>query len=106
MSLVSKNNCFNITDDKLITIKNPKSIECKVLRSYLFPSLKCIQANQHHQVPLKIFEIADVGILADNNIGSSNERKLCMAIVGKNSFLEDLQEAFDFVMKRFGINII
>ncbi|KAI5192391.1 phenylalanyl-tRNA synthetase beta chain [Nematocida sp. AWRm77] len=105
MGLLSKNDCFGFGMAKHIQVKNPKSTECEVLRQALAPSLlKCVFANQHHQLPIKLFEVSDVGVFEQNDVGVRNDKRLCMAIAGTASGLEDLQDAFDVVMKRAGFS--
>ncbi|KAI5180779.1 phenylalanyl-tRNA synthetase beta chain [Nematocida sp. AWRm80] len=104
MALMSKNDYYGYTIGKHIQVKNPKSKECEVLRQHLFPSvLKCILSNQHHQLPLKVFEVSDVCVFDENDTGAKNDKRLVMAIAGLSSGLDDLQEAFDVIMKRQGI---
>lgn len=103
MALLSKDSMFGYDTQQQIQIKNPKSIECEVVRQDLSPCiLKCIFSNQHHQLPLKIFEVSDVCVFDNNDVGVKNEKRLCMAIAGMASGLEDLQEAFDVVLRRMG----
>lgn len=103
MALLSADEYFGFTVKDHIRIRNPKSTECEILRQDLIPSLlKCMISNQHYQLPLKIFEISDVGEIVEDEIGVRNRKRLCMGICGKTSGLEGLQEAFDVVMKRKG----
>ncbi|OAG31111.1 phenylalanyl-tRNA synthetase beta chain [Nematocida displodere] len=106
MALLSKNDCTGFGISSHIQLKNSKSSECEVLRQVLAPSiLKCIFSNQHHHLPIKVFEVSDVGVFDASDVGVRNDRRLCMAIAGAQSGLEDLQEAFDVVMKRIGVRV-
>lgn len=103
MALLSTDDYFGFGTEKHIRIKNPKSTECEILRQDMIPSvLKCLISNQHYQLPLKVFEISDVGVFCDDDVGVRNSRRLCMGICGRTSGLETLQEAFDVIMKRQG----
>jgi len=104
MALLSKEDYTGFSPKEHIQVRNPKSSECEVLRQDLAPSvLKCVSSNQHHQLPIKIFEISDVGKLDKSDIGVRNEKRMCMCIAGATSGLETLQEAFDVVMKWAGM---
>lgn len=103
MALQSKKDAEASPDTSQLLLRNPKSAECEVVRQCLFPSvLKCLSANQHHQLPLRAFEVSDVCVPANTTTGARNERKLCLAVAGTQKTLEDLQTAFDVIMKRIG----
>ncbi|KAI5172291.1 phenylalanyl-tRNA synthetase beta chain [Nematocida sp. LUAm3] len=104
MALLSKNDSYGYPIKDQILVKNPKSSECEVVRQALSPSLlKCIYSNQHHLLPIRIFEISDVVVFDSSDIGVRNDRRLCMVIAGMTSGLEEIHEAFDVVMKRIGL---
>ncbi|KAI5186655.1 phenylalanyl-tRNA synthetase beta chain [Nematocida homosporus] len=103
MALHSKHDMHGFGLDKHIQVKNPKSTECEVLRQSLAPSvLKCIFSNQHHHLPICLFEVSDVGLFTADDVGVRNDKRMCMASAGSSSRLEDLQEAFEVVMRRMG----
>ncbi|KAH9385742.1 phenylalanyl-tRNA synthetase beta chain [Nematocida major] len=103
MALMSREDYYGFGVERHIAVKNPKSTECAILRQHLIPSvLKCLIANQHYQLPLKVFELSDVGEFAESDVGVRNSKRLCMGICGRSSGLESLQESFDVVMKRQG----
>jgi len=53
---------------------------------------------------LSVFEIGDVILKADNEIGSKNERHLCaMFTDNDNSGLELIHGLLDFIMKKINI---
>lgn len=107
MALLSseENSLYGWLTSPGIILKNPKSLECTAVRTNLISSvLKCVAANQHYQTPIKLFEVSDICLVDhEDDTGARNERRLCMLIASKTSGLEDLQEAFDVVMKRMGI---
>ncbi|OAG32631.1 phenylalanyl-tRNA synthetase beta chain [Nematocida sp. ERTm5] len=106
MALLSTEDYFGFGVDRHIKVKNPKSTECEVLRQHLIPSvLKCLISNQHYQLPIKVFEVSDVGEFTDSDVGVKNSKRLCMGICGRTSSLELLQESFDVVMKRQGFTV-
>ncbi|KAI5189868.1 phenylalanyl-tRNA synthetase beta chain [Nematocida minor] len=106
MALLSADDYHGFNVDRHIKVKNPKSTECEVLRQHMIPSVfKCLVANQHYQLPLKVFEVSDVGAFCDDDVGVKNIKKLCMGICGRTSGLEDIQEAFDVLMKRQGFSV-
>ncbi|KAI5134693.1 phenylalanyl-tRNA synthetase beta chain [Nematocida ausubeli] len=106
MALLSAEDYFGFNIERHIKVKNPKSTECEVLRQHLIPSvLKCLISNQYYQLPIKVFEVSDVGEFVESDVGVRNRKKLCMGICGRTSGLESLHEAFDVLMKRQGFNV-
>ncbi|KAH0102721.1 phenylalanyl-tRNA synthetase beta chain, partial [Aureobasidium melanogenum] len=55
---------LNRKDDNLaVRLQNPKTQEYQIVRTSLLPGLlKTIRENKHHSVPMKIFEVSDVGL--------------------------------------------
>lgn len=107
MALISaeENSLYGRISTPAIALKNPKSMECEVVRTSMLASLlKCIFSNQHYPPPIKIFEVSDVCLTdRSSDTGARNSRRLCMAVAGRSSSLEDLQESFDVVLARMGV---
>lgn len=83
-----------------IRLANPKTLEYQVVRTSLLPGLlKTIRENKGHSVPIKIFEVSDVG-LKDESLErkARNERHFAAAWCGKNSGFEVVHGLLDRVM--------
>jgi phenylalanyl-tRNA synthetase beta chain len=93
---------LNRKDDGKTAIKlaNPKTAEYQVVRTSLLPGLlKTINSNKHHSVPMKIFEVSDVGIVdLEQERKSRNERHFAAAFMGKTSGFEQVHGLLDRLM--------
>ncbi|KAK2869676.1 hypothetical protein FQN49_003122 [Arthroderma sp. PD_2] len=92
----------NRKDDGNTAVKlaNPKTVEFQVVRTSLLPGLlKTIRENKNHSVPIKIFEVSDVGF-KDLSLErkSRNERHFAAAWYGKTSGFEIVHGLLDRVM--------
>ncbi|EGE02418.1 phenylalanyl-tRNA synthetase [Trichophyton equinum CBS 127.97] len=92
----------NRKDDGTTAVKlaNPKTVEFQVVRTSLLPGLlKTIRENKNHSLPIKIFEVSDVG-LKDLSLErkSRNERHFAAAWYGKTSGFEVVHGLLDKVM--------
>ncbi|KAF3036342.1 phenylalanine--tRNA ligase subunit beta [Didymella heteroderae] len=90
---------LNRVDDGATAIKlaNPKTAEYQLVRTSLLPGLlKTINSNKHHAVPMKIFEVSDVGFKDETQERKSrNERHFAAAIMGKTSGFEQVHGLLD-----------
>jgi phenylalanyl-tRNA synthetase beta chain len=93
---------LNRIDDGKTAIKlaNPKTAEYQLVRTSLLPGLlKTINSNKHHSVPMKIFEVSDVGFKDETQERKSrNERHFAAAIMGKTSGFEQVHGLLDRLM--------
>lgn len=76
-----------------IVLANPKSAEYQVVRTSLLPGLlKTIRENKHRAVPLRVFEVADVGLKDEERERKTrNERRFGAVYYGKSSGFEVVQ---------------
>ncbi|KAJ4374406.1 phenylalanine--tRNA ligase subunit beta [Didymella sp. IMI 355093] len=93
---------LNRVDDGKTAIKlaNPKTAEYQLVRTSLLPGLlKTINSNKHHAVPMKLFEVSDVGFKDETQERKSrNERHFAAAIMGKTSGFEQVHGLLDRLM--------
>jgi phenylalanyl-tRNA synthetase beta chain len=93
---------LNRKDDGKTAIKlaNPKTAEYQIVRTSLTPGLlKTINSNRHHAVPIKIFEVSDVGFIdLAQERKTRNERHFAAAIMGKTSGFEQVHGLLDRMM--------
>lgn len=93
---------LNRKDDGKTAIKlaNPKTAEYQIVRTSLLPGLlKTINSNKHHAVPMKIFEVSDVGFIdLSQERKTRNERHFAAAIMGKTSGFEQVHGLLDRLM--------
>ncbi|KAM0687094.1 phenylalanine--tRNA ligase subunit beta [Conglomerata obtusa] len=101
LSLLSKNDSFG----DCVTLSNPKSLECEVVRNSLLPGiLKSIHSNQHTGVPMKVFEVSDVVLI--NNDKIYNSTFLCACYVYKTDCLENIIGLCSLLFKKLGLKNI
>lgn len=83
-----------------ISLANPKTQEYQIVRTSLLPGLlKTISSNRHHAVPIKIFEVSDVGFIdLSMERKSRNERHFAAAVMGKTSGFEQVHGLLDRVL--------
>ena len=83
-----------------IRLANPKTLEYQMVRTSLLPGLlKTIRENKGHSVPLKIFEVSDVGFKDETlERKARNERHFAAAWYGKNSGFEIVHGLLDRVL--------
>ncbi|KAF1842836.1 phenylalanyl-tRNA synthetase [Cucurbitaria berberidis CBS 394.84] len=93
---------LNRKDDGNTAIKlaNPKTAEYQLVRTSLLPGLlKTINSNKHHSVPMKIFEVSDIGLIdMEQERKSRNERHFAAAFMGKTSGFEQVHGLLDRLM--------
>lgn len=75
-----KDNTTNINlpeDLPQVTIENAKTIDFQAGRTNLISGLlKTLKANKKNKLPLELFEVSDVILKTDNEVGAKNERHL------------------------------
>jgi phenylalanyl-tRNA synthetase beta chain len=104
LSLCSREENFahiNRTDDgSAVVIANPKTSEFQVGRTNLLVGvLKTLTHNRNQPLPLKLFEVSDVmHVDPKNDVGASNQRRLCAVFYGKRSGFEDIHGLIDRLM--------
>ncbi|KAK2357670.1 phenylalanine--tRNA ligase beta subunit, cytoplasmic [Trifolium repens] len=92
---------------KAVIIGNPRSSDFEAVRNTLMPGiLKTVAHNKDHPKPIKIFEVGDIAILADNDVGAKNLRKLAALYCGANAGFEIIHGLVDRVMEKNGINFV
>ena len=92
---------LNRKDDGLaIRLQNPKTAEYQIVRTSLLPGLlKTIRENKHHSVPMKVFEVSEVGLKdLSAERKSRNERRFAACWYGKSSGFEVVHGLLDRVM--------
>ncbi|GAU18999.1 hypothetical protein TSUD_193370, partial [Trifolium subterraneum] len=83
---------LNRKDDKskAVIIGNPRSSDFEAVRTTLMPGiLKTVAHNKDHPKPIKIFEVGDIAILDDNDVGAKNLRQLAALYCGANAGFEE-----------------
>ncbi|WJX51838.1 phenylalanine--tRNA ligase [Trifolium repens] len=99
---------LNRKDDKsAIIIGNPRSLDFEAVRTTLMSGiLKTVAHNKDHPKPKKIFEVCDIAIFADNDVGAKNLRKLVALYCGANAGFEIIHGLVDRVMEKNGVTFV
>lgn len=92
-------------DGTHVTNANPKSQDFQVGRTTLIPGLlKTLSSNKMNKHPIKLFELSDVVLKDDNEVGARNERRLAALIADINSSnLEYIHGLLDYIMLKMRI---
>ncbi|KAF7721278.1 phenylalanine--tRNA ligase subunit beta [Apophysomyces ossiformis] len=101
---------LNRVDDKQTAIKlaNPKTIEYQVVRTSLLPGvLKTIHSNKKLALPIKVFEVSDIGLKDETRERrTKNERRVCAAYMSKTSGFEVIHGLLNRVMEMLNTSLI
>jgi phenylalanyl-tRNA synthetase beta chain len=91
-----------------IRLQNPKSAEYQIVRTSLLPGLlKTIRENRARPLPLKVFEVSDVGLKEESRERKTrNERRLAAAWCAKTSGFEVVHGLLDRLMAMLGIPFV
>ncbi|HLD15185.1 MAG TPA: phenylalanine--tRNA ligase subunit beta [Candidatus Nanoarchaeia archaeon] len=87
-----------------IELKNSKSAEFNVLRSWMIPSLlDVLSRNKHHEYPQNIFEASTV--FYEGNTETKIEEKCWLSVVlcNQNSNFTSIKQVLDYLMSTLGI---
>jgi len=84
-----------------VHVSNPKTIEFQVVRTTLLAGLlKTLAANRKMPLPIKLFEISDVVVKdSSRDVGTRNERRLCVVTYNKSPGFEIVHGLLDRVMQ-------
>ncbi|KAG0418665.1 putative phenylalanine--tRNA ligase beta subunit, partial [Dictyocoela roeselum] len=101
---------LNFGTQENVALENPKSVEYGFVRNELISSLlKCVHANQHVSLPIKIFEVGDVVVLEsrsgdkdkhDFTSTAVNKRKAGAMIAAKKDAFEEIQGLVTQIFKK------
>jgi phenylalanyl-tRNA synthetase beta chain len=101
---------LNRVDDGQLAIRlqNPKSAEYQIVRTSLLPGLlKTIRENRQHALPLRLFEVSDVGFKdLTRERKTRNERHFAAAWCGKTSGFEVVHSLLDRLMLMLGMRFL
>ncbi|KAF2405248.1 phenylalanyl-tRNA synthetase beta chain [Trichodelitschia bisporula] len=91
-----------------IRLQNPKSLEYQVVRTSLLPGLlKTVRENKHRPVPLRVFEVSDVGLKAEERERKTrNERRLGAVWYGKTSGFQVVHGLLDRIMLVLDVSFV
>lgn len=107
MGLLSKKENFTYLREEIqpaVCLSNPLTIDLEIVRTTLIPGLlKCIQSNKGMSLPFKLFEVSDVVIKAQNEVGAQNMRKMSVLYSNTTSGFEVVHGILDLVMQKVGI---
>ncbi|KAI8464212.1 MAG: hypothetical protein J3K34DRAFT_441251 [Monoraphidium minutum] len=88
-----------------VAVGNPATAEFEVCRTTLLPSaLKTLGANKIAELPIKLFEISDVVLLApEREVGAANERRLVAVVCNREAGFEVIHGLLNRVMQALGV---
>ncbi|CAO1619478.1 unnamed protein product [Sympodiomycopsis kandeliae] len=92
-----------------ILLENPKSLEYQQVRTSLLPGiLKTLRENRKHSLPMKLFEVSDIGYQdqSERERLSRNERRVCATYTDKEARFEIVHGLLDRIMKILAVPFI
>lgn len=85
-------------------MSNPLTWDYTAVRNWLLPSLiEVLQRNRHRSYPQKFFEVADVSVLDDSDVGASNRRKLAYVHSGNKVDYTDVRQVLQVIERDLGV---
>jgi phenylalanyl-tRNA synthetase beta chain len=84
-----------------VSLSNPANVEYEVVRTTLLPgALKTLSFNKSisHKEGVRLFEISDVVLPTDNDIGAQNARRLVGLYAGQSAGFEHIHGLLDRIM--------
>lgn len=101
---------MNRVDDNKTAIKlaNPKTAEYQVVRTSLLPGvLKTINSNKKLPLPIKVFEVSDIGLKDESRERRTrNERHVCAAYMSKTSGFEVIHGLLNRLMEMLNTHLV
>lgn len=92
-----------------ILLENPKSLEYQLVRTSLLPGLlKTLRENRKHSLPLRLFEVSDVGFKdeSEKERCARNERRVVASYTDKEARFEIVHGLLDRIMRVLGVEFI
>ncbi|KAK9822691.1 hypothetical protein WJX81_001468 [Elliptochloris bilobata] len=91
-----------------VAIGNPATAEFEVCRTSLLPGLlKTLGANKDAPLPVRLFEVSDVVLLAPGaEVGARNERRLAAAVCGPAATFEVIHGLLNRLMDALGVPLL
>jgi phenylalanyl-tRNA synthetase beta chain len=107
LNFSNKNDLFkkmNLKEQEVMEIENPVSMSYSCLRSWLTPSLiNVLSQNTTKSYPQKIFEIGNVVIPDNNEVGSLTMQKLAIAISGNKVNFTDIKQIATYLLENLNV---
>jgi phenylalanyl-tRNA synthetase beta chain len=105
--LSNKANLFkkmNIEEEDVAETANSKTSEYNVVRNWLLPSMMEVLArNKHNDYPQNIFEVGDVVVLSDNDVGAETVKKLAIALCHSKASFSEIKSIVESLLSNLGI---
>lgn len=92
-----------------VLLENPKSLEYQLVRTSLLPGLlKTLRENRKHSLPLRLFEVSDVGLKDENEKqrGARNERRVVASYTDREARFEVVHGLLGRIMQVLGVPFI
>lgn len=91
-------------DNRVVKIENPRTEDFTVGRTTLIPGmLKWLLNNKNQKLPFKLFEVGDVVLKTENEIGAKNERHVCCLYSNTEQVFETIHGTLDYLMSQLKV---
>jgi phenylalanyl-tRNA synthetase beta chain len=95
---------MNIEEEDVAETINSKTSEYNVVRNWLLPSMmEVLSRNKHNDYPQNIFEVGDVVVLANNDIGAEIVKKLTIVLCHSKASFSEIKSVVESLLNNLGI---
>jgi len=105
--LSSKEKLFDkmgMEQQEIVEMSNALNENFSAMRNWLLPSLMSVlQNNRQHSYPQEFFETADVAVLDDSAVGSSNKRKLAYVVSDEDMGYTSVKQTLQVLERDLGV---
>jgi len=105
--LSNKNNLFQKMNMKVRPIAetiNAKTSEYDVVRNWLLPNLiEVLSKNKHNEYPQNLFEVGEVVVLDDNEVGNKTMKRLAIALCHSKANFSEMKSLVESILANVGV---
>lgn len=105
--LTNKNNLFKKMNMDIVPIaetSNAKTSEYNVVRNWLLPSLmEVLSKNKHNEYPQNLFEVGEVVILDDNDVGNRTMKRLAITLCHSKANFSEMKSLVESILANVGV---
>jgi len=105
--LSNKNNLFkrmNMEVRDIAETNNAKTSEYNVVRNWLLPSLmEVLSRNKHNEYPQNLFEVGEVVVLEDNDVGNKTMKRLAITLCHSKANFSEMKSLVESILANVGV---
>ncbi|MBL7169853.1 MAG: phenylalanine--tRNA ligase subunit beta [Candidatus Aenigmarchaeota archaeon] len=106
--LTNKRNLFNkmnMESRPIAETSNAKTSEYNVVRNWLLPNLmEVLSRNKHNEYPQNLFEVGEVIVLDDNDVGNKTMKRLAITLCHSRANFSEMKSLVESVLANVGVS--